>query len=79
MINIKQLFLGLSIPICITLGFNISALAKESTSNLHTLETITVTADKREKNIQDVAGSVSALGEMQIEDAGIYSEKHALN
>lgn len=73
MINIKQLFFGVSIIVCIIFGFSISALAKESTSNQHTLETITVTADKREKNIQDVAGSVSALGEMQIEDAGINS------
>lgn len=37
------------------------------------LETITVTAEKREENIQDVPASVSALSEVQIEDAGINS------
>ncbi|MDY0362891.1 MAG: TonB-dependent receptor [Desulforegulaceae bacterium] len=38
-------------------------------------ETITVTADKREKNIQEIPGSVSALSDIQIEDAGIDSIK----
>lgn len=37
------------------------------------VDTITITANKMEENIQDVAGSVSALSEMQIEDAGINS------
>jgi iron complex outermembrane receptor protein len=36
-------------------------------------ETITVTADKREKNIQDIPGSLSALSDLEIEDAGISS------
>ena len=37
------------------------------------LGTITVTAEKREENIQDVPASVTALSEIQIEDAGIES------
>lgn len=37
------------------------------------LETITVTVQKREENIQDVPASVTALSEIQIEDAGIGS------
>jgi iron complex outermembrane receptor protein len=35
------------------------------------LETITVTAQKREENIQEVPASITALSEIQIEDAGI--------
>ena len=37
------------------------------------LETITVTAQKREENIQDVPASITALSEVQIEDAAIES------
>ena len=39
----------------------------------HELEIMTVTAEKREENIQDVPASISALSEIQIEDAGIVS------
>jgi len=35
------------------------------------LESMTVTAEKREKRIRDIAGSVSALNDVQIEDGGI--------
>ena len=35
------------------------------------LETIIVTSQKREENIQDVPASITALSEIQIEDAGI--------
>ena len=37
----------------------------------HKLETITVTAQKREENIQEVPASITALSDIQIEDAGI--------
>jgi iron complex outermembrane receptor protein len=37
------------------------------------LEPMTVTAEKREENIQDVPASVTALSEIQIEDANIKS------
>ena len=37
------------------------------------LETMIVTAQKKEENVQDVPGSVSVLGDLQIEDAGIDS------
>jgi len=35
------------------------------------LETMTVTAQKREENIQEIPASITALSEIQIEDAGI--------
>ncbi|MGD9156492.1 MAG: hypothetical protein PVG90_13470, partial [Bacillota bacterium] len=35
------------------------------------LDTVTVTAEKREENLQEVPGSVTALTEGQVEDAGI--------
>ncbi|MEA3415677.1 MAG: Plug domain-containing protein [Thermodesulfobacteriota bacterium] len=37
------------------------------------LETMTVTVQKREEDIQDVPASVTALSDIQIEDAGIES------
>lgn len=37
------------------------------------LETMTVTAEKREENIQEVPVSISVLSDIQIEDAGIVS------
>lgn len=37
------------------------------------LETMTVTAEKREENIQEVPASISAISEIQIEDSGIVS------
>lgn len=39
------------------------------------LETITVTAQKQEENVQDIPGSVSVLSDIQIEDAGIEGVK----
>nr|WP_320191192.1 TonB-dependent receptor [uncultured Desulfobacter sp.] len=39
------------------------------------LETITVTAQKREENLQDVPLSISSLSRFQIEDAGIQNTK----
>ena len=67
----KGLVVGLSIFILLVLNPGVSALAQESNYGGIQLESITVTADKREKNIQDVSSSVSALNDIQIEDAGI--------
>lgn len=47
---------------------------KIQNKNIHEeykLETITVTSQKREENIQEVPASITALSEVQIEDAGI--------
>ena len=46
---------------------------KEKARGEYGLETMTVTAEKREENIQDVPASVTALSEIQIEDANIES------
>ena len=47
---------------------------EEKAPGEHELETMTVTAPgKREENIQEVAASISALSDIQIEDAGIVS------
>lgn len=47
--------------------------AEEQTHKQYELEIITVTAEKREENIQEVPVSISALSDIQIEDAGIVS------
>ncbi len=44
---------------------------QEVTQKEYEVETMTVTAQKREENIQDVPASITALSEIQIEDAGI--------
>ena len=44
---------------------------EEKARGEYELETITVTAQKREENIQEVPASITALSEIQIEDAGI--------
>lgn len=44
---------------------------KEKARGEYKLETITVTSQKREENIQEVPASITALSEIQIEDAGI--------
>lgn len=44
-------------------------------TKLYELEIMTVTAEKREENIQDVPVSITALSETQIEDSGITSIK----
>ena len=46
---------------------------EEKASHEYELETMIVTAEKREENIQEVPVAVSALSEIQIEDAGIMS------
>ncbi|WP_020588575.1 TonB-dependent receptor [Desulfobacter curvatus] len=43
----------------------------KNTREKYELETITVTSQKREENIQEVPASITALSEIQIEDAGI--------
>lgn len=60
--------------VSVSLAYSVSA-ADDRKSDKISLDTITVTADKRKKNIQDIPGSVSALTDMQIEDAGIDSVK----
>ncbi len=67
----KYLMVGLSIFMQLVLNLGVSALAQESNYGGVQLESITVTADKREKDIQDVSSSVSALNDIQIEDSGI--------
>ncbi|WP_320044295.1 TonB-dependent receptor [uncultured Desulfobacter sp.] len=42
------------------------------------LETITVTAQKREENLQEVPSSISVLSRFQIEDAGIQNTKDVI-
>lgn len=66
------LCLGMSILSVVTSGFagNQDELA---------LETITVTAQKQEENIQDVPASVSVFDDLQIEDARIFSLKDIHN
>lgn len=44
---------------------------QQATQEEYELETMTVTAQKREENIQEVPASITALSEIQIEDAGI--------
>lgn len=51
----------------------ISAQAQAQDTAQVQLDAITITANKVEENIQDVAGSVSVLSEMQIADASIHS------
>ena len=67
----KCLMVGLSILMYLVLNLGVSALAEESNDKEIQLESITVTADKREKDLQDIPGSVSALNDILIEDAGI--------
>ncbi len=45
----------------------------EADKSIYKIEDMTVTVDKREENIQDVAGSVSAISAIQIEDSGLDS------
>ena len=40
-----------------------------------TLETITVTAEKREENVQEVTSSITVLSDIAVEDAGIESTR----
>jgi iron complex outermembrane receptor protein len=40
------------------------------------LETMTVTAQKREENVQDVPMSVSVFSDIELEDAGIYANHY---
>lgn len=50
------------------------AALEEESRKKYELETMTVTAPgKREENIQEVSASISALSDVQIEDAGIVS------
>jgi iron complex outermembrane receptor protein len=44
---------------------------EENANKEYNLETMTVTAEKREKNIQEIPASITALSEIQIEDAEI--------
>lgn len=48
---------------------------KKSDKGAEKLETITVTAQKRKENIQDVPVSITALSDIQVEDAGINDMK----
>lgn len=48
---------------------------EEKTPEAYELETTTVTAEKREENIQEVPISITSLSELQIEDAGILNTK----
>jgi len=61
--------LGLFMVCCLA----VSVIAGEAQNT--SLETMTVTAQKHKENIQDIPGSVSALNDIQIEDAGISSIK----
>ena len=45
----------------------------DAVENAWQLDTVTVTAEKREENIQDVETSVTSISDIQIEDAGITS------
>ena len=47
------------------------AVQEEQALKSYELEGITVTAEKREKNIQEIPASITALSEIQIEDAKI--------
>ena len=47
------------------------AVQKENAQKAHELETMTVTAQKREENVQDVPMSISAFSDIQLEDADI--------
>ena len=72
----RYLMVKFSILLLLVLNLGVSALAQDSKNREIQLESITVTADKREKDIQDVPGSVSALNDIQIEDAGINAIKN---
>ena len=87
MFILKTLNIGVAI-FAVTLVFNLFSmpvvLAQEEKveqemaegKNAHgeyELETMTVTAEKRKESIQAVPASISALSEIQIEDAGIQN------
>jgi iron complex outermembrane receptor protein len=79
--NWKSWFVLWPVVLAVTVVLNLSSMpvsraqeekAKEEVAQEeYELETITVTAQKREENIQEVPVSITALSEIQIEDAGI--------
>ena len=59
------------LPLC-------SATEENSAPQATTLETITVTADKREEDVQKITTSVTVLSDVEIEDAHIESTRDIL-
>lgn len=53
--------------------FSVPAWATKVEQKEYQIEEITVTAQKKEENVQDVPASVSVLGDLQIENSGIDS------
>jgi iron complex outermembrane receptor protein len=66
---LKKLFLECVLIWFSVVIFGVSGFCEEQ--NSVSLETITVTADKREENIQDVPVAITAFTEIALEDAGI--------
>ena len=55
------------------------AFAEEKHSDAYKLETITVTTDKREQNIQEVPAPITAFTETDLEDAGVEDIDDVIN
>jgi iron complex outermembrane receptor protein len=51
--------------------FAASSSKEKRSRSTYELETMTVTAQKREENVQDVPASISVFSDIQVEDAGI--------
>ena len=73
-INLKVLkFVCATIPSLLMMAILLAepSQAEEKSSDEYQLETITVTAQKNEENVQDVPISMDVFSDMQIEDAGV--------
>ena len=57
-----------AVLLCLTASFGYSEEERESD---YLLETMTVTAQKQEENIQDVPMSISAFSDIHLDDAGV--------
>jgi len=74
--NYRRIFLLAAAAFIGTVGLNLFsapfAIAQEEKAHgEYELETMTVTAEKREEKIQEVPASITALSDVLIEDAGI--------
>ncbi len=71
--NLKKIPKAAALLLAVFLGLAFFVLPGLAAQNETTLETITVTADKREENVQKVTTAVTVLTDVDIEDMGIES------
>ena len=71
MLNLKNRLRYFLILLVLIPGFNTNSFAADKHSNSLGLEEITVTADKREENLLDVPTAITAMTDLDMEDAGI--------